>query len=76
MKIIGWLATFQRLGGGGRGGRRKNVMGSRGLYFFLFTHCLRDLERLNSPFSPIAFKPRGRLIEMNVIKHKSMTKQV
>lgn len=51
-------------------------MGSRGLYFFLFTHCLRDLERLNSPFSPIAFKPRGRLIEMNVIKHKSMTKQV
>ena len=63
MKIIGWLATFQRLGGLGG---RKNVMGWRGLYFFLFTHGRRDLERLNSPFSPIAFKPLGRLIKMNV----------
>ena len=41
-------------------------MGSQGLYFFLFMHGLRNLERLNSPFSLIAFKPRARLIKMNV----------
>ena len=45
-------------------------MGSPGLYFFLFMHGRRDLERLNSPFSPIAFKPRGRLIKINVKKVK------
>ena len=45
---------------------RKNLMSSRGPHLFLFTHGLRDPERLNSPFSPIAFEPRGRLIKMNV----------
>ena len=44
MKIIGWLATFQRLGGGGRGGEEEERDGLARTLLFPF-HALSSRSR-------------------------------